>query len=233
MEAARERRPGTEARPGARRGVRPRRRGTALVEMAMCIPLLASIIALTAFLGWAMMNQQNVKAAARYTSWRNVYGGWAQRNPDDPNTPDDPNYPGLNELFFRQRASSVHAGGGSGEIDEFEQLITAAFDRSDYAGTFADQLILHPLPGHGHFQHARSGHVSASFRSDMEILNRYQGAIQSYHIRDGVEWRRGQADCQSVTRVQFLSALEDLLLSVQAPGADMANMLRSVYRNGW
>ena len=199
----------------------------------MCIPLLASVIALTAFLGWAMMNQQNVKAAARYTSWRRVYGGWPQRDANDPNDVDDPNHPGLNELFFREKASSVHVDGGSGQTDEFEQLIAAAGNHSDYAAAFADQLILHPLPDHGHFQHARRARVWANFRSDMEMLNRYQGAIHSDHIRDGVEWRRSQADCRHVTRVQFLGTLDEVLLDVPAPGDGMAKMIRSLYLHGW
>jgi hypothetical protein len=227
MKAGRQRRTDVAAR-GARR-----RRGTALVELAMCIPLLAGVIALTAFLGWAMMNQQNVKAAARYTSWRRVYGGWPQRNPDDPNDVDDPNHPGLNVLFFRERASSVHVEGGSGQTDEFEQLIAAAGNHSDYAATFADWLILHPPPDRGHFQHARRAHVWASFRSDLEMLNRYRGAIHSRHIRDGVEWRRGQADCRHVTREQFLGTLDEVLLDVPAPGDGMARMVRSLYLHGW
>lgn len=215
------------------RMARHRRAGTALVELAMCIPLLAAAIALTAFLGWAMMNQQNVKAAARYTSWRRVYGGWPQRGVDDPNVIDDANHPGLNELFFRRKASSVGVEGGSGQIDEFEQLRTAAADQSGYAEEFADALLLHPPEGRGHFQHARRAHVWARFHSDMAMLNKYQGAIHSRHIRDGVEWRRRQADCRHVTRIQFLETLDAVLLEVPTPGDGMARMIRSLYLNGW
>ncbi|HUT02156.1 MAG TPA: TadE/TadG family type IV pilus assembly protein [Phycisphaerae bacterium] len=217
-----------------------RRRGTALVETAMCIPLLATLLGLTAFLGWAMMNQQNVKAAARYTSWRHVYGRWPGVTTDpnddsmiDPNAPDDPNHPGLNELFFRGKAVDVGVSGNGGQVDEFEQLIGVAYGYSEYAGTFADRLILHPLPDHGHFPHARLAHVWADFRSDMEILNKYRGEIHSRHIRDGVEWRRRQAGCRHVTRDQFLMGLDSVLESVRAPGDSMGQMCRSLYRNGW
>ena len=213
-----------------------RRRGTALLETAMCIPLLASVIVLTMFLGWAMMNQQHVKASARYTAWRRVYGGWPRAgtgDAQDPNAIDDPNHPGLNELFFRGEAISVHVDGGSGPDDEFEQLIGAAFQRSSFAGEFADRLILHPLPDHARFQHARRAWVSAEFRNDIEAFRRYRGAIHSHHIREGVEWRRNQADCRHVTREMFLLSLDRQLYSVRPPGDGMAKMIRSLYRNGW
>jgi hypothetical protein len=213
-----------------------RRCGTALVETVMAIPLLAAMIALTAFLGWAMMNQQNVKASAKYTSWRRVYGGhWpaVDGTMTDGNGPDDRDHRPLNEMFYRGKARSIGVGGGGGQVDEFEQLIAAAFGYSEYAGDFADRLILHPLPDHGHFPHAVRAHVWADFHSDMEMFNKYQGEIHSRHIRDGVEWRRRQADCRHVVRVQFLSALDGVLESVRPPGDGMARMVRSLYRNGW
>ena len=202
----------------------------------MCIPLLATIIMVTMFLGWAMMNQQHVKAAARYTSWRHVYGSWPSaeaQDRDNPDAVDDANHPGLNGLFFRGEAISIGIGGGSGDRDEFEQLIAAASSHSDFAGEFSDRLLLHPLPGHGHFDHARWAHVAAEFSNEVEAFRRYRGAIRAQHVRDGVEWRRNQADCRHVTREQFLMSLDEQLNSVPNPGAGMAAMMRSVYRHGW
>jgi hypothetical protein len=226
------------AATGEARRIR-KRRGTALVEAAMCIPLLAAVIVLTMFLGWGMMNQQSVKAAARYTSWRRVYGSWNRPDDADPNDPndssdiDDPNHPGLNRMFFGDRARSIHVDRSEGPSDEFEQLVAAAFSESDYAGSFADRLIINPLPDYGRFPRARRAQVWAEFASDMAAFQKYQGDIYSHHIRDGVEWRRRQADCRHVTREQFLHTLDTVLRSVRPPGDGMAKMVRSLYLHGW
>jgi len=201
----------------------------------MAIPLLASLMGLTAFLGWAMMNQQNVKSSARYTAWRRVYG----HGPRDDGTWDPnggarwSNHPTINTMFYREKAVSIGAGGDSGPTDEFEQLVAAAFQYSEYAGNYADRMILNPLPEHSHFQHARRAHMSGDFRSDLDVLNTYRGAIHAHHIRDGVEWRRNQATCRHVVREQFLGSLDSVLESVRSPGDSMAEMVRSLYRNGW
>lgn len=202
----------------------------------MCIPLLAAVIATTLFFGWAMMHQQHVKASARYTSWRRVYGDWhvpANVNANDPNTQDDPNYPGLNQLFFRNEGAGIHVDGWGGPTDEFEQLVGAAGQHSQYAQDLADRLILNPLPDRGHFQHARWRRVSASFPSEVGAFRAFQGDIRASHIRDGVEWRRKQADCRHVVREQFLLPLDSTLDAVQPPGDGLARMMRSLYRNGW
>ena len=219
--------------PAGGRRDRRRRRGTALVEAAMCIPLLAAVIVLTMFLGWAMMNQQSVKAAARYTSWRRVYGSWNRPENYDPNTPDDPNHPGLNHMFFRDRARSIHVERDSGHADELERLVAAAFDQGEDAGSFADGLIINPPLDHGRFPRARRARIWVDFQHDMAAFRRYQGDIRSHHIRDGVEWRRRQADCRHVTREQFLYSLETVLQAVRPPGDGMGKMVRSLYRNGW
>jgi len=200
----------------------------------MCIPILAAVIVLTAFLGWAMMNQQDVKSAARYTAWRGVYGGWPDAD-GNANSPDDPNHPGLNVLFFREKASSIRVDGwgGGGGTEEFEQFITAAGAYSDYAGSFADQLLMNPPPDRGHFQHARHAHVWAEFDSDLEAFRKYHGAIHARHIRDGVEWRRNQASCRHIVRLDFLQSLDDVLLNVASPGETMGEMMASTYRHGW
>jgi hypothetical protein len=199
----------------------------------MCIPLLATVIVLTVFLGWAMMNQQKVNAAARYTSWRRVYGSWNRPPNYDPTTPDDPNHPGLNQMFFRNRARSVHVRRSSGHVDELEQLVNAAFDQSEYAGNVADALILNPPAGYGVLPRARRARLWAEFHNDMPAFRRYKGAIHSHHIRDGVEWRRRQADIRHVTREEFLQSLDSVLQAIRSPGDGMGKMVRSLYRNGW
>ena len=112
-------------------------------------------------------------------------------------------------------------------------MIAVASGYSDYAGSFADQLLMHPPTNHGHFQHARRAHVWAEFHSDLAAFRKYHGAIHAQHIRDGVEWRRNQATCRHVTRLQFLESLDEVFLNVPVPGDVMGQMMASLYRHGW
>lgn len=227
------------------RRVRPacRRRGLALVETAMAIPLLATILVGTMFLGWAMMNQQQVKASARYVSWRHANRGWAYTDPGpapnadpnaaDPTDIDDPNHPGLNRLFFRDRAVDIDVWRGGGQNDEVEDLVTAAGAQSAYASDFANRLLVNPYPDHGVFPRAQAARVGAEFGTDVAAFRKYTGSIRGYHIRDGVEWRRNEAGCRYVTRKQFLDNLDQVLTSVPDPGTEMGKMIRGTYVNGW
>ncbi len=220
-----------------------RRRGLALVETAMAIPLLASILVGTMFLGWAMMNQQQVKTSARYVAWRHANRGWSYTGPDvdpnadpgdpDPTDIDDPNHPGLNSLFFRDRASDIDVWRGGGDNDEVEDLVTAAGTQSSYAREFADRLLVNPYPDHGVFPRAQAASVGTEFGTDVAAFRKYSGAIRGYHIRDGVEWRRSEAGCRHVAREQFLDDLDQVLLSVPDPGTEMGQMIRNTYVNGW
>jgi len=221
------------------RQIRPerRRRGSALIETAMAVPLLATILVGTMFLGWAMMNQQQVKASARYVSWRHANRGWADPNvdPGDPNLAnvDDPDHPGLNHLFFRDTAVDIDVWRGGGQNDEVEEFVNAAGAQSTYARDFADRLMVNPYPDHGVFPRAQAARVATRFGTDVEAFQKYTGSIRSYHIRDGVEWRRREAGCRYVTRKQFLDNLDQVLIAVPEPGAGMALMIRGTYVNGW
>jgi hypothetical protein len=217
-----------------------RRRGAAMIETAMCIPLFACILVGTMFLGWAMMDQQQVKTAARYVSWRHANSGAWTYDFVDPNTDsedaewfDDPDHPGLNHMFFRDEAIGVSVSRSGGQNDEVEDLVDAAAGRSDYAGEFADKLLVNPYPDHGAFPRAQGASVSAEFGTDVAAFKRYKGAISAYHIRDGVEWRKNEAGCRYVTRKQFLDDLDQVLLSVPNPGTEMGKMIRDTYVNGW
>ena len=206
----------------------------------MCIPLFGCILVGTMFLGWAMMDQQQVKTAARYVSWRVANSGaWTYQAVDpnddanDPTWSDDPDYPGLNHLLFRDEAIDVSVSRGGGQNDEVEDLADAAGGKSDYAGDFADKLLVNPYPDHAVFPRAQGASVSAQFGTDVNAFKKYKGAIRAYHIRDGVEWRRNEAGCRYVTRKQFLDDLDQVLLAVPDPGAEMGKMIRNTYVNGW
>jgi hypothetical protein len=85
----------------------------------------------------------------------------------------------------------------------------------------------------GGWHRAERSHISAEFESRVEALNRYEGDIESAHMRDGVEWRRHQAHCRRAIREQFLLPLHQVLEGVEAPGDGMARMVQGLYKHGW
>jgi len=211
-----------------------------MVETAMCIPLFGCVLVGTMFLGWAMMDQQQVKTAARYVSWRHANTGTWTYDYVDPNTDsvdpvwfDDPDHPGLNHMFFRDEAVSVGVSRGSGNQDEVEALVQAAGGQSDYAREFSDKLMVNPYPDQSAFPGAQGATVSAEFGTTVDAFKNYTGSIRAHHIRDGVEWRRNEVGCRYVTRKQFLDDLDQVLLAVPDPGAEMGKMIRATYVNGW
>ena len=228
----------TSGRP--RRRIPRSRRGAALVELAMCIPLLAAILVGTMFLGWAMMDQQQVKTSARYVSWRHANSGtWTydyvdpNNDSEDPVWADDADHPGLNRMFFRDKAVSIGVSRSGGHDDEAESLVQAAGEQSAYAKEFSDKLLVNPYADHPAFPGAQGASVSAEFGTEVSAFKPYKGAIKSFHIRDGVEWRRNEAGCRYVTRKQFLDNLDQVLLAVPDPGTEMGKMVRNTYVNGW
>jgi hypothetical protein len=211
-----------------------------MIETAMCIPLFACILVGTMFLGWAMMDQQQVKTAARYVSWRHANSGTWTYDYVDPNTDDqdavwfdDPNHPGLNHMFFRGEAVDIGVNRGRGEDKEMEDLVSAAGQESDYAREFADKLLVNAYPDHSVFPGGQGATVSAEFGTEVNAFKKYKGAIRAYHIRDGVEWRKNEAGCRYVTRKQFIEDLDQVLLAVPDPGTEMGKMIRNTYVNGW
>ena len=200
----------------------------------MCIPLLMVIIVTTMFFGWAMMNQQGVKAASRYAAWRHVYTSRYEPGyrPDDPNNIYDADHPYLDAHVLRGEGSNINIDGGSGPTDEFEELADTAGQYSGDAGDLASELLIHRTYYHG-FQRARRAEVSSDFTSEVEAFRRFQGSIHSHHIRDGVEWRRHQAELRRAIREQFLLPLHDALESVPSPGDGMARMIEGLYKHGW
>jgi len=151
-----------------------RRRGTALVEFAMVIPLLALIISLTFFVGWARTNQQHVWAATRYAAWRPVRGGGSVRTDD------------LNLWFFADRAEDVSLRSDHGPDQTREELVAAAGDVSQRAYLLAEAGVLDRWP---RSCLARTG---AAFPTHLALWRRFQGVIGGSCRREGVEWRRGQ-----------------------------------------
>ena len=202
--------------PGGTLARRRGRRGTSMVEFVLCIPLLALVIMVSFFFGWAMSNQQHVKVSGRYAVWRQARGmGVAE-----------PEY--INHKFFEDKAGFVAVDSLPGTDQTLQDMVASAGNVSAEAQIFADHLVL------GRFPRSMAGVVAAEFPSDFAFWNRFQGTIEHRHAREGVEWRRGQADCEEVVRDDFMAELDAALRDLEAsPAGDFSQVLRRLYTERW
>ncbi len=192
-----------------------RRRGAVIMEFVFCLPVLAFLLGLIFFLGWAMMNQQHVKVSARHTAWRNV-----RQTPDVTGME-------LNKDFFANRSDSVQISLGSGPDGTLRDFTTAAASCGPNAGILAQRLALEQYP------RGSRADVSGHFPSSVALWQRYQGSIQMHRAREGVEWRRHQADNIGPVRELFLMPLDNTLDQITPPGRDLGQMMRQIYLAHW
>ena len=182
----------------------------------MVIPLMATIISLTFFFGWAMTNQQHVRVSGRYTAWRQARRAGGASGGD------------LNRSFFAGRAEdpSVSGGSAAGRTQEtITDLVRAAGDVSDPAYELAEQTAGAAWP------RGVWARVAASFPSDVDLWRRFQGAIRSRRIREGVSWRRGQVSYLQAIRDQYLIDLAAAISEI--PDAGLQDDLRRLYLQQW
>ena len=200
-----------------------RRRGNVLIEFVLVIPLLAAILGFTFFFGWAMVNQQHVKIADRFQTWRQVRAG------------SQVGARALNERIFQGYLDeeSYHQNSGTYSTETLktlEGLVMAADAKSPQAGAIAQPMVMDRSP------RGRWTTVHGSFPSEIGIFQQvenYQGAIRHTHMRDGKEWRWRQIWCEPVIRDEFLFELESTLLGVPSPGDGLAGMARGLYLSRW
>jgi hypothetical protein len=188
------------------------------MEFVMCVPLMALIIGLTYFFGFAMRNQQRVRVASRYQAWRRVH-------PDGRPRYSDSRWLTLNEMFFGEAAEGVSAGGGSGPDDSLHELVEATDPYGPQTADLAEALVM------DHFPRGAPASVSAHFPTRVVMWQKFQGAINQHHIRDGVEWRRGQMSYLEPIKDQFLEDLDDVIQGIDH--AELRNNLRALYLKQW
>ena len=188
------------------------RRGTALVEFVMILPLIALILGVVWFFGWSMMNQQHVRVSDRYAAWRRVRGGGVRD---------------LNDTFFDQRAINVDVDRRSGQTRTLHDLVSAAGDRGAMTELLAQELVLRRCP------RGSGARVEAEFPTEVGLWKRLEGAIASRHVREGVEWRRDEVRCEPVLRDEFLSELNAAVGNLDAPSSEFGRIIRHLYNTRW
>ena len=191
------------------------------MEFALAIPMLALIIALTFFCGYALTNKQHITAASRYAVWSGAYG---QAAPSDDQ---------LNAMFLASKGDQIVTSQSGWASATLEELVTWVGCDDQSAGDFLDQCI-----GDG-AAHSRSGEVAAEFPSSIGAWQSFIGPRRSAHFRDGGQWTRGELSYLEPVREQFLSDLDSAVLDIRqdqeddSPMVSLTEALRDLYSQRW
>ena len=188
-----------------------------MIEFVFIMPFLGFLMLLIFFFGWSMMNQQHVKTAARYAAWRHVIG------------PSDATGMGVNQSFFAQRADidklSIDYSAGPGQTLQDYAADVGAVDQQ--AGALARTLAVDTFPC------SSQARIGAEFLTNVRSWQRFTGAIVSQCGREGVEWRRGQADLMQPMAEQFLGELNSKLDGIPGAGRSLGQVMRQLYLAQW
>lgn len=198
-----------------RRHTARRRRGTAMVEFVMCLPVLVFVLVLIWLLGWGLMHQQQVTISDRYTTWKELRG--------QPVSGDH-----LNAWFYRSQAAGVSTWADAGQWETHEDLVAAADRASPAAGRLAEETALNTWP------RGREVRIAASFPIELgSLFDALPNTVRSRHGRTGLPWRRGQAACRQQVIDMYLHDLDAALERVQGSADNLRQMVQRLYRNGW
>lgn len=189
------------------------RRGTALLEFVMCLPLLALILTLTYFLGWAMRNQQRVWTADRYFTWRTAAGGQSAS---------------LNEAFFSGQGQNVDPVMHDGPDGTLVEYVRTTEQYSPLAGVVIGDMIDRRFVPRG-----LTGEVRSEFPTSVSLWNRLaEGQIRSRHSREGASWRRSDTrNYGPVIQNRFLYEFDERVNDI--PGSSIGQAMRMLYLHGW
>jgi hypothetical protein len=189
-----------------------------MVEFTLVAPLLAVILVLTFFFGWAMMHKHQVVVADRYAAWRRIEtGSW-------------PGTDTINQACLGDKAYDVHLGGSAASRQTPRDLVDEVAAASLRGDELAQTLLVDRFPP------GRRAHVSARFPAYYTMWEAVQGsrpAFHGRHSREGVTWRCDQARCWRTLRDQFYDDLDENLQAVPDPGDGMARMIRGLYLAHW
>ena len=153
------------------------RSGTAMTEMVLALPLLFLILVLVIYFGRAMVRVQRSLVMDRYEAWRVAEYG------QGPSANDAAGNAMINQMFFAGNAESIeYQRRDDFSGDALDQLIEAAADYSNDAGTYAQALLL-SLPA-GHTSEFVTTHANT-----VPIFRRFEGPIRHRHTRLGHNWR--------------------------------------------
>jgi hypothetical protein len=204
------------------------RRGTAMSETVLILPLVVVILAITFYLGKVVVRIEHASVMARYETWRDV--GQAPGPGSG-----DPTHPELNMAFFGGKADELSQVLGDNYFPEepYDELRQAVSARSSDAAALTEAYIIRPGGEHRMSRGRREAFTVRHQNTELDwdritsIANRpvdnpEQSPLVRGHTRIGNEWRytndwRASADRWADTHggepaAHHLRALRDAFL---------------------
>jgi hypothetical protein len=178
--------------------------------MIFCIPLIALIMSLTYFFGWALTNQQHILSAARYAAWADVVSDTGVTEGT------------LNALFLRQTGKNLQVLRDQGPQGVRQDLASTASQANQQLGAYASNLLLQSFPGES------SVDVAVEFYPQKGFWSRFTGEMHGRTAREGVPWRITEVGCEDCLTDAFLDSLDAIL-----PANTAGNRIRQLYRASW
>lgn len=193
--------------------LRPGRRGTALLEFVLSIPLLATVIVLTFFFGYALTNQQHVIVATRFVTWEQADAQYSVVSKE------------VNVTFLDNKSGRVDIASRGGPRETLEDLVDEVYNEYSSSG----ELIERCMPGRWPEGHRTQ--IDAFFASSVPAWDRFAGAMSQQHVRDGVQWQRGEVSYLEPVRDEFLYKLDNAI--GQMGNSALEGSIRSLYLVTW
>jgi hypothetical protein len=150
----------------------PRRRGTAMMEMVLALPLILLILALLLFFGKGIMRVQHSQVADRYEAWR-----LAEEAPG-------PTADGMQigQTFLKGAETITSDTNGFFPPDAGDNLILAGGRISTDTQSLTAQALTD-------FPNGRQARFNTTYANTVPALQRFQGAITHQHTRIGNDWK--------------------------------------------
>lgn len=190
-----------------------------MLEFVLVVPLLATVLVLTFFFGWAMKNQQQTIVADRFAAWHGVLAN------------DWPTGGQINTVSLSGQASTVTVEYPAGTGDVVNRLATEITAVGPEAAVLARDVYVLQCP-QSHY-----ANVSTVFPTSVGLWASMNGDISWSHIREGLEWRRGQMyfeeGSSSFVSNTFYPSLDQALSSIPAPGDTVGTAFRRLYLMRW
>lgn len=151
------------------------RRGAAMSEFVLVLPLLVVIFALLLYFGRLMVRVERASQMARYETWRNVQQapGPYVADPGQGVNDTGSNQPLMNQTFFGGKATWVRRGlNGTGfPNDPYDQMIQAAGKVGPDAQV-ATQALMYRPDGDLRYSSGRTEGFSVFYQNTLDAWNR-------------------------------------------------------------
>lgn len=155
-----------------------RRRGAAMTEMVLVLPLLVFVLAMMIFFGRGMVRAQRALVMDRYATWRTVYGAPGPQFAAQPGTTS------YNETFFAGQASAIEMSLDDELPKEAEDDMLDAVADVDNGDTLAMVTEIYTLlPG------GLTTRFETTHENTVAIFQPFEGPLNHRHTRAGNDWK--------------------------------------------